>query len=89
MKKRKKLFMFLCIVVLFFGIAGCPGDDAQFTSSTPSVVKKISNDNPGGSEALSVVENTEGSTVPEPTTLVLLGSGLVGLVAIGRKKFKK
>jgi hypothetical protein len=89
MKKTKKLFMFLCIVVLFFGIAGCPGDDAQFTSSTPSVVKKISNDNPGGSETLPVGENTEGSTVPEPTTLALLGAGLIGLVGFGRKKFKK
>jgi hypothetical protein len=27
--------------------------------------------------------------VPEPTTLLLLGSGLLGLVAVGRKKFRK
>jgi len=85
----KKLFMFLCIVVLFFGISGCPGDDAQFMSSTPSVVKKISNDNPGGSGALTVGENTEGSPVPEPTTLAMLGAGLIGIVGFGRKKFKK
>ena len=75
--------------ILFFGIAGCPGDDAQFTSSTPSVVKKISNDNPGNSEALPVGENTEGSQVPEPDTLILLGTGLVGLAGYGRKRFKK
>jgi hypothetical protein len=85
----KKLFMLLCVVILFFGIAGCPGDDAQFTSSTPSVVKKISNDNPGNSEALPVGENTEGSQVPEPATLILLGTGLVGLAGYGRKRFKK
>jgi hypothetical protein len=89
MKKMKKLFMFLCIVVLFFGISGCPGDDAQFISSKPSVVKKISNDNPSGSGALTVGESTEGSPVPEPTTLALLGAGLIGLVGFGRKKFKK
>ena len=85
----KKLFMLLCVVILFFGIAGCPGDDAQFTSSTPSVVKKISNDNPSSSEALPVGENTEGSQVPEPATLILLGTGLVGLAGYGRKRFKK
>ena len=85
----KKLFMFLCIVVLFFGIAGCPGEDAQFASSTPTVVKKIANDNPSGSGALPVSENTEGSPVPEPTTLAMLGAGLIGIVGFGRKKFKK
>jgi hypothetical protein len=33
--------------------------------------------------------NIEQNPVPEPTTLILLGSGLVGLAGFGRKKFKK
>jgi len=31
----------------------------------------------------------ETSPVPEPTTMILLGAGIVGLAGFGRKKFKK
>ncbi|MBW2491010.1 MAG: PEP-CTERM sorting domain-containing protein [Deltaproteobacteria bacterium] len=82
----KKLFMVFCIVVMFFGVVGCPSnDDPATTFSTSSLTSQPVAATPetGTSEPLGA------SPVPECTTLVLLGSGLVGLVGLGRKKSKK
>jgi hypothetical protein len=80
----KKLFMVLCVVIMFFGIVGCPSSDDPSQLNTKTVASPITPSADGGS-----IDNG-GSPVPEPATLILLGAGLVGLAGIGRKKiFKK
>jgi len=101
----KKLFMVLCVVIMFFGIVGCP-DNADQPSYSQTV---ITNHSPSGSDNNSQFGsnnnsqpdsgtnstpindgvNNGTSPVPEPATLILLGSGLVGLAGYGRKRFKK
>jgi hypothetical protein len=79
----KKFIMFLFIVITFFGIVGCPSSDSPATkAATSSVVteSQIGGDTSDGDGAFAV---------PEPVTLLLLGSGLVGLAVVGRKNFKE
>jgi len=78
-----KLFMFLCAVIMFFGIVGCPSDGPATTVSKSS----FSSTPVTSSEVPSTGDNP--SAVPEPATLILFGSGLVGLAVFGRKRFKK
>ena len=79
----KKLLVFLCVMFMVLGAFGCKSSSSHSSFSEP--VKSVTtqtDDVTGGGGGV--------SHTPEPATILLLGSGLVGLAGVGRKKlFKK
>ena len=72
--------MLLFFVLLFFGIVGCPSPDNPVNKESFSTPVIAIDGSSTGDQSLAI---------PEPTTLLLLGTGLIGVGILGRKRFKK
>ena len=81
----KKLLVFLCVVFMILGAVGCKSSSSR--GSISDSVTSVSTQTDAVDQYDVAEVGGTASHVPEPATILLLGSGLLGLAGAGRKKF--
>ncbi|MEA1949637.1 MAG: PEP-CTERM sorting domain-containing protein [Thermodesulfobacteriota bacterium] len=80
----KKILVFLCVVFMIIGAVGCKSSSS--TGNISDSITSVTTQTDDVTGDVTGVGDTA-SHVPEPATILLLGSALMGLAGVGRKKF--
>ena len=86
-KTKNKIYSIICAALLVLGTAGSSFALGGFFDSKDSVT--TSGGNTGYYESIDGGDCGNNYKVPEPPTMLLLGTGLVGLAGIVRRRIKK